>query len=46
MTPLVTAMLLVVVVVILHWNACFYLALSDYIGRGSDAWVYSQYKRL
>lgn len=37
-------MLLVVVVVVLHWNACFYLALSDYIGRAADdAWVYSQF---
>jgi len=36
--------LLVAVVVIIHWNACFYLALSAHIGQQTaDAWVYSQY---
>jgi len=35
--------LLTAVVLVIHWNACFYLALSDYIGQGSDGWVYSMY---
>ena len=26
----------------IHWNACFYLALSDLIGQGSDGWAYSR----
>jgi len=36
-------MLLVLMIVAIHWNACFYLALSNYIGPAADAWVYSQY---
>ncbi|XP_061648287.1 cyclic nucleotide-gated cation channel alpha-4 [Phyllopteryx taeniolatus] len=26
--------------VLIHWNACLYFALSNYIGFGSDGWVY------
>ncbi|XP_060944779.1 cyclic nucleotide-gated cation channel alpha-4 [Limanda limanda] len=26
--------------VLIHWNACLYFALSNYIGFGSDRWVY------
>jgi len=34
--------LLIIVVVVIHWNACFYLVLSDYAGHGADGWVYGQ----
>lgn len=27
-------------VVIIHWNACIYYSLSQWIGFGSDSWVY------
>uniref|UniRef100_A0A7M4FL26 Gastrin/cholecystokinin type B receptor n=1 Tax=Crocodylus porosus TaxID=8502 RepID=A0A7M4FL26_CROPO len=27
------------VFVTIHWNACAYFALSEFLGRGSDAWV-------
>jgi len=40
------ATLLLVVVVSIHWNACFYLAISDYIGQGNDQWVYSKSSRV
>ncbi|XP_067949514.1 cyclic nucleotide-gated channel alpha-3-like [Watersipora subatra] len=32
--------LLFYILVIVHWNACFYFALSDIIGFGEDGWVY------
>lgn len=32
--------LMVYIFVLIHWNACFYFALSSYIGFGSDDWVY------
>ncbi|XP_028250280.1 cyclic nucleotide-gated cation channel alpha-4 [Parambassis ranga] len=32
--------LMVYIFVLIHWNACFYFALSSYIGFGSDVWVY------
>ncbi|XP_077435505.1 cyclic nucleotide-gated channel alpha-4 [Vanacampus margaritifer] len=32
--------LMVYIFVLIHWNACLYFALSDYIGFGSDGWVY------
>ena len=35
-------MLLVMVAVVLHWNACFYLVLVNHVGRAADAWVHSQ----
>ena len=28
------------ILVIIHWNACIYFAISYYIGFGSDHWVY------
>lgn len=28
------------IIVIIHWNACFYFAISELIGLGSDSWVY------
>ncbi|XP_051937974.1 cyclic nucleotide-gated cation channel alpha-4 [Hippocampus zosterae] len=32
--------LMIYIFVLIHWNACLYFALSDYIGFGSDGWVY------
>lgn len=29
-----------IVLLIFHWNACFYFLLSRWIGLGSDSWVY------
>ncbi|PIC39160.1 hypothetical protein B9Z55_010935 [Caenorhabditis nigoni] len=28
------------IVIIIHWNACLYFWISEYIGLGTDAWVY------
>ncbi|XP_067949900.1 cyclic nucleotide-gated channel alpha-3-like [Watersipora subatra] len=28
------------IVIIIHWNACTYFAISDWIGFGTDSWVY------
>ncbi|CAJ0579030.1 unnamed protein product, partial [Mesorhabditis spiculigera] len=28
------------IIVIIHWNACFYFFISEYIGLGNDTWVY------
>ncbi|KAL6727234.1 hypothetical protein Aduo_009129 [Ancylostoma duodenale] len=28
------------IIVIIHWNACFYFWISEMIGLGSDGWVY------
>uniref|UniRef100_A0A0N5C703 Cyclic nucleotide-binding domain-containing protein n=1 Tax=Strongyloides papillosus TaxID=174720 RepID=A0A0N5C703_STREA len=28
------------IIVIIHWNACFYFAISELIGLGTDSWVY------
>uniref|UniRef100_A0A915DP61 Cyclic nucleotide-binding domain-containing protein n=1 Tax=Ditylenchus dipsaci TaxID=166011 RepID=A0A915DP61_9BILA len=30
------------IAVIIHWNACFYFWISEWIGLGSDAWVYGE----
>ena len=32
--------LILYIVIIIHWNGCFFFALSDAIGHGSDRWVY------
>lgn len=32
--------LMIYIFVLIHWNACFYFALSNLIGFGSDSWVY------
>uniref|UniRef100_A0A3Q3DS93 Cyclic nucleotide gated channel subunit alpha 4 n=1 Tax=Hippocampus comes TaxID=109280 RepID=A0A3Q3DS93_HIPCM len=32
--------LMIYIFVLIHWNACLYFTLSDYIGFGSDGWVY------
>ena len=32
--------LLIYILVIIHWNACFYFQMSNWIGFGSDDWVY------
>ncbi|KAL0985515.1 hypothetical protein UPYG_G00157890 [Umbra pygmaea] len=32
--------LMLYIFVLLHWNACIYFALSNYIGFGVDPWVY------
>ncbi|XP_040004792.1 cyclic nucleotide-gated cation channel alpha-4 [Xiphias gladius] len=32
--------LMIYIFVLIHWNACLYFALSNYIGFGSDLWVY------
>ena len=32
--------LVAMVLLIFHWNACFYFLLSRWIGLGSDGWVY------
>lgn len=29
------------IIVLIHWNACFYFAISYAIGFGSDNWVYN-----
>jgi len=28
------------ILIIIHWNACFYFGISYFIGFGSDGWVY------
>lgn len=32
--------LIVYIIIIMHWNACFYFKISRYLGFGSDEWVY------
>jgi len=34
------ANLILYIVIIIHWNACFFFSFSKYIGFGADAWVY------
>lgn len=33
--------LVLTILVAIHWNACFYIQASDWIGFGSDGWVYN-----
>lgn len=28
------------ILVLIHWNACFYFLVSVWLGIGSDSWVY------
>ncbi|AWP13466.1 putative cyclic nucleotide-gated cation channel alpha-4-like [Scophthalmus maximus] len=37
--------LMIYIFVLIHWNACLYFALSNYIGFGSDLWVYPNITR-
>ena len=39
------AKLMLYIFVLIHWNACFYFALSHYVGFGSDRWVYPNISR-
>ncbi|XP_063740274.1 cyclic nucleotide gated channel subunit alpha 1a isoform X2 [Eleginops maclovinus] len=32
--------LIIYILIIIHWNACFYFSFSKYIGFGADDWVY------
>lgn len=32
--------LLTIILILIHWNACFYFIISRWIGFSSDAWVY------
>ncbi|XP_060043482.1 cyclic nucleotide-gated cation channel alpha-3 [Erinaceus europaeus] len=32
--------LVLYILVIIHWNACIYFAISKFIGLGTDSWVY------
>ncbi|OAF72126.1 hypothetical protein A3Q56_00067 [Intoshia linei] len=32
------------ILIIIHWNGCFYFQMSRWIGFGSDGWVYSPYE--
>lgn len=34
------ARLILYIVIIIHWNACFYFAISRHIGFGTDNWTY------
>lgn len=34
------ANLILYIIIIIHWNACFYFAISRAIGFGTDTWVY------
>ncbi|XP_041789092.1 cyclic nucleotide gated channel subunit alpha 1a [Chelmon rostratus] len=34
------ANLIMYILIIIHWNACFYFSFSKYIGFGADDWVY------
>lgn len=36
-------LLVVMVLLIFHWNACFYFLLSRWIGFGTDSWVYPKH---
>ncbi|KAI4896953.1 hypothetical protein NFI96_017918 [Prochilodus magdalenae] len=32
--------LMILIFILIHWNACIYFSLSNYIGFGTDEWVY------
>jgi hypothetical protein len=32
--------LLTIILIVIHWNACFYFIISRWIGYSSDSWVY------
>ncbi|XP_066497320.1 cyclic nucleotide-gated channel alpha-4 [Hoplias malabaricus] len=34
------AKLMILIFILIHWNACIYFSLSSYIGFGTDNWVY------
>uniref|UniRef100_A0A8B9GNM8 Cyclic nucleotide gated channel subunit alpha 4 n=1 Tax=Astyanax mexicanus TaxID=7994 RepID=A0A8B9GNM8_ASTMX len=34
------AKLMILIFILIHWNACVYFALSSFIGFGTDSWVY------
>lgn len=34
------ATLIIYILIIIHWNACFYIQLSNWVGFGSDQFVY------
>lgn len=34
------ANLILIIIIIIHWNCCLYFALSRYLGFGSDGWTY------
>jgi len=33
--------LLIIILIIIHWNACFYFIISRWIGYSTDGWVYN-----
>lgn len=33
-------LLILLITIIIHWNACFYFLISESLGFGSDSWVY------
>ncbi|CAF3548366.1 unnamed protein product [Rotaria sp. Silwood1] len=36
--------LLTTIIILIHWNACFYFMISRWIGYSSDSWVYNMTK--
>lgn len=34
------ANLILIIIIIIHWNCCLYFAISRYLGFGSDGWTY------
>lgn len=39
------ANLVLYIIIIIHWNACLYFAISKVLGFGSDTWVYPDIKK-
>lgn len=39
------ANLVLYIIIIIHWNACLYFAISKVLGCGSDPWVYPDMKK-
>lgn len=39
------ANLVLYIIIIIHWNACLYFAISKVLGFGSDTWVYPSNKK-